>query len=194
MTAYQELCPKFESYPRPSVRRSVSRVSPSTRRPNRPAFPIPPCPVSATARSLIPSFLIPLPSAKSSAFPWTRFSAYPRPRPAPRNCRRNSTPPSWKTPALPRKTSACTRSTASAPSSLPPAPPVIYILLFACALQSCALIFYLFVDAQIKDAGLIRFGDVGLVAWLLIFLVLSAISACVWATMRFARKFSKKER
>ena len=72
--------------------------------------------------------------------------------------------------------------------------PVIYILLFACALQSCALIFYLFVDAQIKDAGLIRFGDVGLVAWLLIFLVLSAISACVWATMRFARKFSKKER
>lgn len=72
--------------------------------------------------------------------------------------------------------------------------PVIYILLFACALQSCALIFYLFVDAQIKDAGLIRFGDVGLVAWLLIFLVLSATSACVWATMRFARKFSKKER
>lgn len=72
--------------------------------------------------------------------------------------------------------------------------PVIYILLFACALQSCALIFYLFVDAQIKDVGLIRFGDVGLVAWLLIFLVLSAISACVWATMRFARKFSKKER
>ena len=56
------------------------------------------------------------------------------------------------------------------------------------------MIFYLFVDAQIKDAGLIRFGDVGLVAWLLIFLVLSAISACVWATMRFARKFSKKER
>ncbi len=72
--------------------------------------------------------------------------------------------------------------------------PVIYILLFACALQSCALIFYLFVDAQIKDAGLIRFGDVGLVAWLLIFLVLSSVSACVWATMHFARKFRKKDR
>jgi len=70
--------------------------------------------------------------------------------------------------------------------------PVIYILLFACALQSCALIFYLFVDAQIKDAGLIRFGDIGFVAWLLIGLILAAIGSCVWATMRFARKSSKR--
>lgn len=70
--------------------------------------------------------------------------------------------------------------------------PVIYILLFACALQSCALIFYLFVDAQIKDAGLIRFGDIGFFAWLLIGLILAAIGSCVWATMRFARKSSKR--
>ncbi len=70
--------------------------------------------------------------------------------------------------------------------------PIIYILLVACVLQSCALIAYLFIDAHILSAGLIRFGDIGFVAWLLIGLILAAIGSCVWATMRFARKSSKR--
>lgn len=70
--------------------------------------------------------------------------------------------------------------------------PIIYILLVACVLQSCALIAYLFIDAHILGAGLIRFGDIGFVAWLLIGLILAAIGSCVWATMRFARKSSKR--
>lgn len=72
--------------------------------------------------------------------------------------------------------------------------PVIYTLLSACALQSCALIVYLFVDAQIEDAGLIRFGNFSTFAWLLLGLVLSAIGSCVWATMRFSHKSLKKEK
>lgn len=70
--------------------------------------------------------------------------------------------------------------------------PIVYILLVACVLQSCALIVYLFIDAHILSAGLIRFGDIGFVAWLLIGLILAAIGSCVWATMRFARKSSKR--
>lgn len=70
--------------------------------------------------------------------------------------------------------------------------PIIYILLVACVLQSCALIAYLFIDAHILGAGLIRFGDIGFVAWLLIGLILAAIGSCVWATMRFAQKSSKR--
>ena len=69
--------------------------------------------------------------------------------------------------------------------------PVIYILLFLCAILSCALIGYLFVDAGIKDAGLIRFGNLSFLAWILIGLVLAAIAACIWATLR---SIDKKER
>lgn len=72
--------------------------------------------------------------------------------------------------------------------------PIIYILLISCLVQSCALVAYLFVDAQIVDAGLIRFGNLSPVAWALIALIIAAISACVWATMHFSRKFCRKER
>lgn len=72
--------------------------------------------------------------------------------------------------------------------------PIIYILLIACLVQSCALVAYLFIDAQIVNAGLIRFGNLSPVAWLLIALIVAAIGSCVWATMRFSRKSRRKER
>ena len=69
--------------------------------------------------------------------------------------------------------------------------PVIYILLALCAVLSCALIAYFFIDASIQDAGLIRSGNLSFLAWLLIGLVLAAIAACIWAT---AHSIDKKER
>lgn len=71
--------------------------------------------------------------------------------------------------------------------------PIIYILLSACLIQSCALIAYLFLDAQITDAGLIRSGNLSPVGWALIALIVAAVGSCVWATMRFSRR-TRKER
>lgn len=70
--------------------------------------------------------------------------------------------------------------------------PVIYILLSLCAVLSCALVAYLFIDARIENAGLIQFGNLSPVAWALISLIVASIGACIWATVRFSLK-SKKE-
>lgn len=70
--------------------------------------------------------------------------------------------------------------------------PVIYILLFLCAVLSCALVAYLFIDARIENAGLIQFGSLSPVAWALIALIFFSVGACVWVTVRFTLK-SRKE-
>ena len=69
----------------------------------------------------------------------------------------------------------------------------ILVLSFLCAVLSVALIFYIVVDFHIKDAGLIRGGEVGTGAWVIITLVAIAfgvMTSALFSAIRYARRIS----
>lgn len=70
--------------------------------------------------------------------------------------------------------------------------PLIYVLLGLCAVLSLALAAYLIIDANIRDAGLIRFGSFSPGAWFFVFIILSAVAAGVFATVRVSKRHGKK--
>ena len=67
----------------------------------------------------------------------------------------------------------------------------ILVLAFLCAVLSVALIFYIAVDFHIEDAGLIRGGEVGTGAWVIITLVAIAfgvMTSALFSAIRYARR------
>lgn len=72
----------------------------------------------------------------------------------------------------------------------------ILVLSFLCAVLSVTLIFYIVVDWHIKDAGLIRGGQVGVGAWIIITLVAIAfgvMTSALFSAIRYARRISPEE-
>lgn len=72
----------------------------------------------------------------------------------------------------------------------------ILVLAFLCAVLSVTLIFYIVVDFHIKDAGLIRGGQVSVGAWIIIALVAIAfgvMSSALFSAIRYARRISPEE-
>ena len=72
----------------------------------------------------------------------------------------------------------------------------IFVLFFLCAILAAALIFYIVVDFHIKDAGLIRGGEIGAGAWLIITLVAIAfgvMTLALFSAIRYARRISPEE-
>lgn len=72
----------------------------------------------------------------------------------------------------------------------------ILVLSFLCAVLSVALIFYIVVDFHIKDAGLIRGGEVGTGAWVIITLVAIAfgiMTSALFSAIRYARRIAPEE-
>ena len=58
--------------------------------------------------------------------------------------------------------------------------PVIYVLIALCSVLSFALVAYLIIDSNIRNAGLIQFGNFGFFAWIFVLLlILSAITVTV---------------
>lgn len=58
--------------------------------------------------------------------------------------------------------------------------PVIYVLIALCSVLSFALVAYLIIDSNIRNAGLIQFGNLGFFAWIFVLLlILSAITVTV---------------
>ena len=58
--------------------------------------------------------------------------------------------------------------------------PVIYVLIALCAVLSFSLVVYLIIDSDIRNAGLIQFGNLGFFAWIFVLLlILSAITVTV---------------
>lgn len=73
----------------------------------------------------------------------------------------------------------------------------ILVLSFLCAVLSVTLIFYIVVDFRIKDAGLIRGGQVGAGAWGIIALVAIAfgvMTSALFSALRYARRIAPKEK
>lgn len=69
----------------------------------------------------------------------------------------------------------------------------ILVLAFLCAVLSVTLIFYIVVDFHIKDAGLIRGGEVGVGAWIIIALVAIAfgvMTSALFSAIRYARRIA----
>lgn len=64
---------------------------------------------------------------------------------------------------------------------------VIYILICACVVLSFALAGYLFIDSRIADAGLIRWGDITALAWIMIALIIAAIVIIGWTIVRVVK-------
>ena len=72
----------------------------------------------------------------------------------------------------------------------------ILVLSFLCAVLSVALIFYIVVDFHIRDAGLIRGGEIGVGAWIVITLVAIAfgvMSSALFSAIRYARRIATEE-
>lgn len=72
----------------------------------------------------------------------------------------------------------------------------ILVLSFLCAVLSVTLIFYIVMDFRIKDAGLIRGGQVGAGAWGIIALVAIAfgvMSSALFFALRHARRIASEE-
>lgn len=70
----------------------------------------------------------------------------------------------------------------------------ILVLSFLCAVLSVALIFYIVVDFRIKDAGLIRGGEVGAGAWAIITLVAIAfgvMTSALFSAIRYGKRFGQ---
>lgn len=70
----------------------------------------------------------------------------------------------------------------------------ILVLSFLCAVLSVALIFYIVVDFRIKDAGLIRGGEVGAGAWVIITLVAIAfgvMTSALLSAIRYGKRFGQ---
>ena len=63
-----------------------------------------------------------------------------------------------------------------------------FLLAFFCALLAVCLVFYMVIDAQIADAGIIRGGELSVAAWILVALILASILAAVFTVLRFFRK------
>ena len=63
-----------------------------------------------------------------------------------------------------------------------------FLMSFFCALLSICLVVYMIIDAQIKDAGIIRGGELSVAAWILITLILASILAAIFTVLRFMRK------
>lgn len=73
----------------------------------------------------------------------------------------------------------------------------ILVLAFLCAVLSVTLIFYIVLDWHIKDAGLIRGGEVGVGAWIIITLVAIAfgvMTSVLFSAIRYARRIAPKEK
>lgn len=73
----------------------------------------------------------------------------------------------------------------------------ILVLSFLCAVLSVTLIFYIVVDFHIKDAGLIRGGEVGVGAWVIITLVAIAfgvMTSALFSAIRYARRIAPEEK
>lgn len=69
----------------------------------------------------------------------------------------------------------------------------ILVLAFLCAVLSVTLIFYIVLDWHIKDAGLIRGGEVGVGAWIIIALVAIAfgvMSSALFSAIRYTRRIA----
>lgn len=72
----------------------------------------------------------------------------------------------------------------------------ILVLAFLCAVLSVTLIFYIVVDFHIKDAGLIRGGEIGTGAWVIITLVAIAfgvMTSALFSAIRYARRIAPEE-
>lgn len=72
----------------------------------------------------------------------------------------------------------------------------ILVLAFLCAVLSVTLIFYIVVDFHIKDAGLIRGGEIGVGAWVIITLVAIAfgvMTSALFSALRYARRIAPEE-
>ena len=69
----------------------------------------------------------------------------------------------------------------------------ILVLSSLCAVLSVTLIFYIVVDFHIKDAGLIKGGEVGVGAWIIIALVAIAfgvMTSALFSAIRYARRIA----
>lgn len=72
----------------------------------------------------------------------------------------------------------------------------IFVLAFLCAVLAAALIFYIVVDFHIKDAGLIKGGEIGVGAWIIITLVAVAfgiMASALFSALRYARRIAPEE-
>lgn len=72
----------------------------------------------------------------------------------------------------------------------------ILVLSFLCAVLSVALIFYIVVDFHIKDAGLIRGGEIGTGAWVIITLVAIAfgvMTSALLSAIRCGKRITPEE-
>ena len=72
----------------------------------------------------------------------------------------------------------------------------ILVLAFLCAVLSVTLIFYIVVDWHIKDAGLIKGGEIGVGAWTIIALVAIAfgvMTSALFSAIRYARRIAPEE-
>ena len=72
----------------------------------------------------------------------------------------------------------------------------ILVLAFLCAVLSVTLIFYIVVDWHIKDAGLIKGGEIGVGAWIIIALVAIAfgvMTSALFSAIRYARRIAPEE-
>ena len=69
---------------------------------------------------------------------------------------------------------------------------ICYLLAFFCAVLAFSLIVYLVIDSQITDAGIIRGGQLSLLAWLFIALIVLSILAAGFTILRIVRKERKE--
>ena len=66
--------------------------------------------------------------------------------------------------------------------------PLIYILLRLCAALVCGIGVYLVIDTNIRDAGLIKFGNFSPGAWAFVAVIVGALASVVIATLRITKK------
>ena len=69
--------------------------------------------------------------------------------------------------------------------------PLIYILLRLCAALVCGIGVYLVIDTNIRDAGLIKFGNFSPSAWVCVAVIVGVLASVVIATLRITRKQRK---
>lgn len=70
----------------------------------------------------------------------------------------------------------------------------VRILALICVMLSASLIVYLFIDSQIKHAGLIRNGTLSLEAWLFIALIVFALATAAIIVIRSILAFRRERR
>ena len=67
-----------------------------------------------------------------------------------------------------------------------------YVLVFFCVVLALSLVIYLVVDSQITDAGIIRNGELSVLAWLFIALIVASIIAIGHTISKVVRKERKE--